>query len=195
MQELLPRLPCKHGRPKTALELWWAYPYSAPAHSWPPPSSRAVCSAIIPWIAGLSSSVFSTCISACSTDAPNPRPPCCIPHCRLVPPKCSLSNSVLKSQNPENLPYSWISRPGPSSPWRRRRLTTFAPWAPCEAATADPLLAQCSKIPRASDLSRTASPQLARAERCRAGHSPPTPTQIRVVPSPDTRLWARRTSP
>ena len=54
------RLPCKHGRLKATLELWWAYPYSAPAHSWPPPSSRAVCSAIIPWIAGLPGPVFST---------------------------------------------------------------------------------------------------------------------------------------
>ena len=56
MQELLPRLPCKHGRLKATLELWWAYPYSAPAHSWPPPSSRAVCSAIkVPELQGVES--------------------------------------------------------------------------------------------------------------------------------------------
>ena len=56
MQELLPRLPCKHGRLKATLELWWAYPYSAPAHSWQPPSSRAVCSAIkVPELQGVES--------------------------------------------------------------------------------------------------------------------------------------------
>ena len=56
MQELTPRLPCKHGRLKATLELWWAYPYSAPAHSWQPPSSRAVCSAIkVPELQGVES--------------------------------------------------------------------------------------------------------------------------------------------
>ena len=105
MQELTPRLPCKHGPASAALELWRAYPYSAPAHSWPPPSSRAVCSAIIPWIAGLSGPVFST--SLLHTHHPQHRI-----HYRHVAfptvvwchPRCPLSNSVPKFQNSEHLP-------------------------------------------------------------------------------------------
>ena len=75
MQELLPRLPCKHGRLKAALELWWAYPYSASAHSWPPPSSRAVRSAIKSLDCRVSSPVFTMQIrSTESTTAVLPSP-------------------------------------------------------------------------------------------------------------------------
>ena len=89
MQELLPRLPCKHGRLKATLELWWAYPYSAPAHSWPPPSSRAVCSAIkVPELQGVRSCLLHLS-SPHTSAAPNPLPPCCLPHCRLVPHEVS----------------------------------------------------------------------------------------------------------
>lgn len=69
------RLPCKHGRLKATLELWWAYPYSAPAHSWPPPSSRAVCSAIKSLDCRVSSPVFTMQIrSTESTTAMLPSP-------------------------------------------------------------------------------------------------------------------------
>ena len=100
MQELTPRLPCKHGQLTAALELWRAYPYSAPAHSWPPPSSRAVCSAIVvPELQGVES-----CLLTCKSAAPNPLPPCCLPHCRLVPHKVSTQQQCAEVQNPENLP-------------------------------------------------------------------------------------------
>ena len=100
MQELLPRLPCKHGRLKATLELWWAYPYSAPAHSWPPPSSRAVCSAIkVPELQGVESCLHNA----------NPQHRIHYRHAAFPTvvwchTRCPLSNSVPKFQNPENLP-------------------------------------------------------------------------------------------
>ena len=76
-------LQCAQGHPKGSGR---AYPYPAAAHSWPPPSSRAVCSAII----------SLDCMAAWS----------CLLHLSLslgATPECPLSNSVPKSKATEHL--------------------------------------------------------------------------------------------
>ena len=100
MQELLPRLPCIHGQLNAALELWRAYPYSAPAHSWPPPSSRAVCSATISLNCRVSSPVFSHAHPQHRIHYRHAAFPTVV-WCHT---RCPLSNSVPKFQNQEYLP-------------------------------------------------------------------------------------------
>ena len=252
------RLPCKHGRLKATLELWWAYPYSAPAHSWQPPSSRAVCSAIkVPELQGVESCLLHLLIRStggcppeiggCSTailpsplllgatevstqqqcaEAQNSEflPPLHIPTCVqradlsmlrpttgtvLVEMLCrpivvsELADIPLQPPTVVSTCPAHVFHPVASSvlpariviPLASPTLDDIRPLSTLQSLCRRPTSRTAIQIPRASDFSQTTLPQLARAERCQAGHSPATPTQIRAAPSPDTRLWARRTSP
>ena len=100
MQELLLRLSCILGQLNAALELWRAYPYSARAHSWPPPSSGAVCSAIISLNCRVLSPVFSHAHPQHRIHYRHAAFPTVV-WCHT---RCPLSSSVLKFQNPEHLP-------------------------------------------------------------------------------------------
>ena len=74
------------------------YPYSASAHSWPPPLStlRAVCSAMI----SLNCRAAESCLPTCTSAALNPLPPCCLPHCHLVPHEVSTQQQCAEVSEP-----------------------------------------------------------------------------------------------